>query len=411
MVRQVDVFVSYAREDRPDAQALAAVLTGEGWNVWWDREVLVGQAFDREIEAALAEARAVVVLWSLAAADSPWVRAEAGEAAERGVLVPARLDDAEVPLRFRSVQTADLRGWLGDRPGGAGRAGLDDLVHAVRTLVGGPEMTPSTTSVTTVARASAPTGRSVASTAHLGAPRAGPSTRHAAPPPASAPRSPGRRRWPAVAVVTVLLGGAGAWALAGLGDDQPSERSTPATPDVPAAACESDLAVECRGPQVEELQRLLRAAGFDPGAVDGVFGSRTERALLDFEAGCDPCVVDGRIRVGSAEWSALASPAPDIAGDYHLDPDNARVIVITAIGERTYRIEEQLPANWPFVGTLTWSGGDRYEGDATFAAGGTMHVVVERMSDGRLDTRFRFLTDADGQPSTRVDPHTLVPIG
>jgi hypothetical protein len=50
----VHVFISYAREDRSDAQALAAALSRKGWNVWWDREIRVGQSFDREIEAVSA---------------------------------------------------------------------------------------------------------------------------------------------------------------------------------------------------------------------------------------------------------------------------------------------------------------------------------------------------------------------
>jgi len=31
-----DVFVSYAKTDRPLALKLAAMLEAEGWKVWWD---------------------------------------------------------------------------------------------------------------------------------------------------------------------------------------------------------------------------------------------------------------------------------------------------------------------------------------------------------------------------------------
>lgn len=34
------------------------------------------------------------------------------------------------------------------------------------------------------------------------------------------------------------------------------------------------------GPAVAELQELLRANGFDPGPVDGIFGPRTEAAVV-----------------------------------------------------------------------------------------------------------------------------------
>jgi TIR domain-containing protein len=109
-----DVFLSYAREDRPAALALARALEGRGWSVWWDREIHPGEAFDQAIERELAAAGAVVVLWSERSVGSEWVKNEAAEAAERGVLVPALLDTAKLPLEFRRRQAADLAGWRGN---------------------------------------------------------------------------------------------------------------------------------------------------------------------------------------------------------------------------------------------------------------------------------------------------------
>jgi hypothetical protein len=31
-----DIFISYAREDRPRAEAIAKALEEHGWSVWWD---------------------------------------------------------------------------------------------------------------------------------------------------------------------------------------------------------------------------------------------------------------------------------------------------------------------------------------------------------------------------------------
>jgi hypothetical protein len=48
-----DVFVSYKREDRAAAQRLAQALSQLGFDVWWDFELLSGQAYRtviREIE-------------------------------------------------------------------------------------------------------------------------------------------------------------------------------------------------------------------------------------------------------------------------------------------------------------------------------------------------------------------------
>jgi adenylate cyclase len=51
--------------------------------------------------------------------DSRWVRGEARDAADRGVLVPVRLDTSRLPIDFRAVHTTDLDGWNADRESAA----------------------------------------------------------------------------------------------------------------------------------------------------------------------------------------------------------------------------------------------------------------------------------------------------
>ena len=58
------VFLSYAAEDREVARALTDALVKKGCAVWWDRLIDAGTEWDREIQRALSEAVAVVVLWS-----------------------------------------------------------------------------------------------------------------------------------------------------------------------------------------------------------------------------------------------------------------------------------------------------------------------------------------------------------
>ena len=55
-----------------------------------------------------------------------------------------------------------------------------------------------------------------------------------------------------------------------------------------------------RGPDVEQLQRRLLAAGFAPGGVDGIYGARTVAAVRDLQesAGLRP---DGVFGPRSAE--------------------------------------------------------------------------------------------------------------
>ena len=109
-----DIFISYAREDRERAKAIAAVFEAQGWSVWWDRNIPPGRSFDQVIEEALSAARCVVVLWSKSSATSDWVKTEAGEGLARKILVPVRLEELNLPLEFRRLQTVDLSQWKGD---------------------------------------------------------------------------------------------------------------------------------------------------------------------------------------------------------------------------------------------------------------------------------------------------------
>ena len=104
----VDVFVSYAQEDRAVAEHIVGVLRRRPVHVWWDPHIEVGDRFDVTIERALACAKCVVVLWSAASIDSRWVRAEASDAATRGVLCPVRIEPVTIPLEFRLFQTLDV---------------------------------------------------------------------------------------------------------------------------------------------------------------------------------------------------------------------------------------------------------------------------------------------------------------
>lgn len=133
------VFISYAREDRDLALALANMLQDAGVSVWWDREIEFGEPFADVIERELGEASCVVVLWSKHSVTSNWVRAEAGDAAERSKLLPALLDDSRPPLQFRGLHTADLSSWRGR----AGDPSVEDFVAHLRAQVGaGPKPAP-----------------------------------------------------------------------------------------------------------------------------------------------------------------------------------------------------------------------------------------------------------------------------
>lgn len=123
-----DLFISYAREDRDTALALAQVLQAEGIDVWWDRELTGGGDFAAEIERHLRASPVAIVLWSAASVLSDFVRDESSRARDMGKLLPVRIAEVELPLGFGTLHTLDLLGWDGDADDEACRA----LVAQVR---------------------------------------------------------------------------------------------------------------------------------------------------------------------------------------------------------------------------------------------------------------------------------------
>ncbi|MFZ1988525.1 MAG: TIR domain-containing protein [Alphaproteobacteria bacterium] len=106
-----DIFVSYARADKARVAPLVAALEAKGWSVWWDPAIIPGQEFDDRIAEEIDRASAVVVVWTPSSVASRWVRGEAREAADRGILVPVRFENARLPIDVRSLHTTELDGW------------------------------------------------------------------------------------------------------------------------------------------------------------------------------------------------------------------------------------------------------------------------------------------------------------
>jgi hypothetical protein len=102
------VFVSYAHEDVSQARAITQALEDASFDVWFDERLHSGCEFSREIEQALANASAIVVLWSKASVNSNWVRDEAAEGRDSGRLVPVLLDDVRPPIGFRQIHATNL---------------------------------------------------------------------------------------------------------------------------------------------------------------------------------------------------------------------------------------------------------------------------------------------------------------
>jgi hypothetical protein len=108
---KLDVFLSYKREERDVAEALARDLITRGYDVWWDAALLAGEDFAKIVHAELTEARAVVVLWSKQARSSHWVRAEAALALANGTLINTVIDGMAfegIPPEYSTIQAIRL---------------------------------------------------------------------------------------------------------------------------------------------------------------------------------------------------------------------------------------------------------------------------------------------------------------
>jgi len=208
-----DIFISYASSDRPKAESISKILASQGYSVWWDRVIPPGQVFDDVIQKSLDAARCVIVLWSEASVSSNWVKTEAAEAAQRGILVPALIKDVRPPIEFKRIQAANLVQWDSDPE----HPEFQNLLASVERLVRGA-------------------GTGASAVAHADAPRAFV---------ANNPDRPLAKY--AVAVGFLILVGAGAWYWRHSGSPKPEIQANKPMQTQPAASTQRDAATQPAG--------------------------------------------------------------------------------------------------------------------------------------------------------------------
>ena len=109
-----EIFISYSRRDISTVRALTTALSQKGLTVWVDRsDIQEGDAYDTQIEEAIAQTSIVIVLWSENSIRSHWVRAEAAYALAKHKLLPITIDHSQPPLQFMQIQTLDFGSWQG----------------------------------------------------------------------------------------------------------------------------------------------------------------------------------------------------------------------------------------------------------------------------------------------------------
>ena len=125
-----NVFLSYAREDSARAAIIAKALSRR-WTVWWGSDDSPGQDL-RRCHRGRAQSGGVCgrpVVQDVGVVH--WVRSEAAEGARRGILVPAFLEAAKIPLEFRRVQAANLTAWNGD----PADPEFEQFIRSISTLI------------------------------------------------------------------------------------------------------------------------------------------------------------------------------------------------------------------------------------------------------------------------------------
>ena len=103
-----DIFISYAREDRPFAAKVAKALTERGFKVWWDWELIGGDNYRLRIREVIGEAKKSIVLWSRHSVVSAFVIDEATEAKKHAKLIPVSIDGSAPPFGFGDLHTITL---------------------------------------------------------------------------------------------------------------------------------------------------------------------------------------------------------------------------------------------------------------------------------------------------------------
>jgi hypothetical protein len=121
------LFLSYARTDMDTVDPLVHALQSSGLQVWRDQDSLYsGQRWPKAIGEAIAAQKAVLLVWSQGAAQSPWVEFEWTTAlALQKPLLLCHLDNTPLPPALQAVQSI---------PGNEGSATVQRLLAALQAL-------------------------------------------------------------------------------------------------------------------------------------------------------------------------------------------------------------------------------------------------------------------------------------
>lgn len=117
-MQPLKIFLSYASGDRAEVEKLYTFLSSQGTDVWYDQEKLLpGQDWNYEIHKGLDEADVILICLSKKSVSKEgYVQKEIRLALDlalempdgRIFLIPARLEECDLPYKLKSYQWVDL---------------------------------------------------------------------------------------------------------------------------------------------------------------------------------------------------------------------------------------------------------------------------------------------------------------
>ena len=132
------VFVSHSSKDKPFVRKLVDELQKHDLQVWFDeREMGVGDSISSGISAGLENADYLLVVLSPSSIESNWVKNELNaalmeEASNKGIVIlPAVIEDCEIPMLLRDRIYADFRKQFEDGLNGLLRVFKQEVETAV----------------------------------------------------------------------------------------------------------------------------------------------------------------------------------------------------------------------------------------------------------------------------------------
>lgn len=129
------VFISFKTEEKHHALIFKEALEKVGYLVWWQIDLQCGHEWHGEIDKALNDAGAIIVLWSPASHKSPWVRHEASQAMAMNRYAPVRIEVFNIDNPYNRIQATDINDWKGE----INHPGFQNLLTRLNELMPPPD--------------------------------------------------------------------------------------------------------------------------------------------------------------------------------------------------------------------------------------------------------------------------------